>query len=259
MSLSYFVHQAKEFGVNYTLSVLVRQKLGLTLREFSAIRERVRDKCGLELGGPSSSFRPGGILPLYSAVDTIDNCTFTPDTAWKVDEELFHFSPNRPPGRQFLTNIVNLSGLADATYEFVLSSHMIEHTANPLGAMEAWRRVLKPRGTLILLVPDKERTFDNLRATTTLEHLIADYQGDTREGDLTHSEEMLRDHNMNRTKDWTRERLEQMVRNNAQTRGMHHHVFDLALLRGMVDYMRFEPLVLRRALPNHLVVVAQKE
>lgn len=258
MSLSYFVHQAREFGIDYTIGVLVRQKLQLTLREFPAIRERVRDKYGLELGGPSSSFRPGGILPFYGDVDSLDNCTFAPDTPWKVDEALYRFSPYRAPGRQFLTNVVNLSGLPDASYDFVLSSHMIEHTANPLGAMEAWKRVLKPRGTLVLLVPDKERTFDNHRATTTMEHLVADHQANTGEGDLTHLEEMLRDHNMNRTRDWTRERLERMVRDNAQTRGMHHHVFDLTLLTRMVSHIGFEPLVLRRALPNHLVVVAQK-
>jgi SAM-dependent methyltransferase len=258
MSLSYFLHQAREFGADYTIGVLVRQRLGLTVREFPMVRELIRGKHGLELGGPSSSFRRGGILPVYDYIGSIDNCTFAPYCSWRRDNAPFHYSPDRPPGQQFLTDVVDLSGLADRSYDFVLSSHMIEHTANPLGAMAAWKRVLKPAGVLILLVPDKKRTFDNYRATTTMDHLIVDHKVNRGEDDLTHLEEMLRDHNMKRTSDWSRERLEALVRNNAQTRGMHHHVFDLPLLRRMMDYIGFEPLVLRRALPNHLVAVGRK-
>jgi SAM-dependent methyltransferase len=258
VSISYFIQQAGEYGIGYTLGALLRAKMRLTIREFPQVLALVRDKRGLEVGGPSSSFRPGGILPIYDSVGSLDNCTFSANTVWAKHGVEYRFSAQRPPGQHFVSEGAELSGLANESYDFIISSHMIEHTANPLGALAAWKRVLRPGGTLVLLVPDKERTFDNKRATTTMEHLLADDRANTREDDRTHIEEMLRDHNMRRTPDWTRERLQALVEDNLQFRGLHHHVFDLPLVRSMLEHTGLEIVITRRSLPNHLVGVARK-
>jgi hypothetical protein len=64
----------------------------------------------------------------------------------------------------------------------VLSSHCLEHVANPILALREWLRVMTPDGTLVLVLPHKEGTFDHQRPTTTLGHMIDDYE---REDDMT--------------------------------------------------------------------------
>jgi tetratricopeptide (TPR) repeat protein len=49
-----------------------------------------------------------------------------------------------------------LEGLEDETYDFVYSSHCLEHTRDPLEALLNWWRVLKPGGHLLLAVPDED-------------------------------------------------------------------------------------------------------
>lgn len=47
-----------------------------------------------------------------------------------------------------------LLGVADATYDFVYSSHCLEHLDSVETALENWSRVLKSGGYLYLVVPD---------------------------------------------------------------------------------------------------------
>lgn len=67
-----------------------------------------------------------------------------------------------------------LSTIADASQDFVIANHILEHFENPLGALCSMMRVLKPGGILYLAVPDMRHTFDKKRPVTTLEHLIRD-------------------------------------------------------------------------------------
>lgn len=43
---------------------------------------------------------------------------------------------------------------ADNTYDWVFSSHCLEHTIDPKIALDNWWRILKPGGYLIVIVPD---------------------------------------------------------------------------------------------------------
>jgi SAM-dependent methyltransferase len=49
-----------------------------------------------------------------------------------------------------------LHGVADNSFDFVHSSHCLEHMVEPFIALGNWIRVLKPGGHLILLVPDED-------------------------------------------------------------------------------------------------------
>ncbi len=74
----------------------------------------------------------------------------------------------------------SLDAFGSASMDFVVASHIIEHMPNPLGLLEGIHRVLRPGAVLVLLVPDRRRTFDRGRPPTSLEHVIADYEhGDT--------------------------------------------------------------------------------
>lgn len=49
-----------------------------------------------------------------------------------------------------------LAGVPDASFDFVHSSHCLEHMRNVENALTHWLRVLKPRGHLVCLVPDED-------------------------------------------------------------------------------------------------------
>jgi SAM-dependent methyltransferase len=68
-----------------------------------------------------------------------------------------------------------LTSIADESCDFVIANHMIEHTRNPIGAIENMFRVLKPNGILYMALPDKRFAFDAERAITSYEHLKRDY------------------------------------------------------------------------------------
>ena len=49
-----------------------------------------------------------------------------------------------------------LKGVADESYDFVYSSHTIEHLPDPSEAVKNWFRVLKPGGYLIIYLPHRD-------------------------------------------------------------------------------------------------------
>jgi SAM-dependent methyltransferase len=69
-----------------------------------------------------------------------------------------------------------MSGVPLASQDFVISAHVIEHLWNPIGAIEATIRRLKPGGHFLLVVPEMSATWDRKRPPTTLEHVLADWQ-----------------------------------------------------------------------------------
>lgn len=66
-------------------------------------------------------------------------------------------------------------------YDFILASHVIEHTPNMIGFLQDCESLLKPDGVLVLAVPDKRCCFDVFqRLTSTGEVLDAHRLGRTR-------------------------------------------------------------------------------
>jgi len=49
-----------------------------------------------------------------------------------------------------------MEGISDNTFDFVHSSHCLEHMRNPHVALNNWLRILKPGGHLVCLVPDED-------------------------------------------------------------------------------------------------------
>jgi SAM-dependent methyltransferase len=49
-----------------------------------------------------------------------------------------------------------LSGVPDATFDFVHSSHCLEHLVDPREGLANWLRVLRPGGHLVVMVPDED-------------------------------------------------------------------------------------------------------
>ena len=228
----------------------------------ASIQATTQNRIGLEIGGPSSVFTTGGILPIYAGAARRDNVNFSSNTAWEAglsDGDEFRFSPTKPPGRQFLCEASALHGIADASYDFLLSSHCLEHVANPLGALCEWRRVIRPGGHLIIILPDPSRTFDHRRRVTELAHLQADLISKKGEDDLSHLDEILSLHDLRRDyQAGTRAAFHARSLLNAKNRCLHHHVFDLALMRNALAETGWQVLGDERVRPLHLIALGQR-
>lgn len=49
-----------------------------------------------------------------------------------------------------------MAGVNDETFDFVHSSHCLEHMRDPVEALANWWRILKPGGYLVVIVPDED-------------------------------------------------------------------------------------------------------
>jgi hypothetical protein len=216
---------------------------------------------GLEVGGPSPAFGRLGVVPVYLAAARIDNCNFAAATLWEgriAEGRTFHFNARRPPGEQFIAEATGLDRVASGAYDFLLSSHAIEHCANPLKALAEWSRVLKPGGLLVLVVPHRDGAFDHRRPLSTLDHLIDDFGRDVGEDDLTHLDEILRLHDLGRDPGADdAESFRDRALRNADIRCLHHHVFNTALARAMVEQAGFAVLSAARPTRTDIVVLAR--
>jgi SAM-dependent methyltransferase len=215
---------------------------------FDACAARVTGKDGLEIGGPSGVFRAGGILPIYPLVRGLDHCNFAESTIWTAAS-----------GETLIRDATDLAGVPDARYDFVLASHVLEHIANPIKALGEWRRVLKPAGVVVVIVPERSKTFDHRRPVTTIDHLRADVQGQMTEADTTHVDEVLALHDLSRDPDaGSRDDFERRCRENLRYRALHHHVFDSALAAAALTDAGFHMIATELASPHHIIALAER-
>lgn len=247
MNLSFYVRHTGALRCLFDRLVF---KLRRTPRCWAVIQAALRDRHGIEIGGPSPIFEADGALPLYPIVGTLANYGF------QAKEGMFVFS-----GRTGRSHACEASALplADAACDFVLSSHVLQHMANPLQALREWQRVLKPNGHLLLLLPDGDRTFDHKRETTSWGHLVADFAAETKETDRTHIAEALA---LTDTRHWTFNAWpgwRDYYENNVMARSIHHHVFDMRLAKKAVSFSGFRVLATEMVFPFHLVILAAKQ
>jgi SAM-dependent methyltransferase len=138
---------------------------------------------GLEIG---PLHRP---MPLPAGVRVTYTDSFSTDvlrTLWSPDVDGYHIPP-----MDIVTDATTLDGIADASFDFVVSSHVIEHLENPVCGLRHALRVLRPGGVLLLAVPDRRATFDAGRPPTSVAHLLRDYCGGTADSRRRHYDEWV--------------------------------------------------------------------
>lgn len=249
-----FAKVVRQFGVVGTLHAVARRLSPSAVPGFDSIATLFDGKLALEIGGPSSVFGRRGLLPVYARIEQIDDCNFAERVLWtgRVADE-------RRVRQRMVAEQSRLDALPDASYDAVLSSHTLEHSTNPLRALQQWRRVLRPEGVLGLFLPHRDGTFDHRRPVTPFAHLLEDLERDTPESDLHHLDEILRLHDLRRDPeagDLAAFRARSLE--NAENRTLHQHVFDTATAVELLDWARFELLLVEAARPYHIALVARR-
>ena len=201
----------------------------------------VDDKCGIEVGGPSLVFRTKFLV--YAHVRSLDGVNFSTDTIWEgriQAGDRFEFFGDKA-GRQFIDDAADLSEIGSAQYDFLLSSNCLEHIANPVKALVAWKRVIRPGGGLVLVLPNKVSNFDHDRPVNQIDHLLDDFNNDIGEDDLTHLDEILALHDLSMDPPaGSLEQFRKRSEKNVVNRALHHHVFDVQLIDDLLSHLDFE-------------------
>ena len=104
--------------------------------------------------------------------------------------DMFETYANEPTLAEFYGDACQLP-FHDSSLDYVATSHVIEHVANPLLAFKEWVRVLKHGGIIYMVVPDRRRIFDHPRLLTDPTHILDDYLALTTQSDSTHIDEFV--------------------------------------------------------------------
>jgi SAM-dependent methyltransferase len=223
--------------------------------------EPLRGASAFEIGGPSALFRTGGLLPVYPLLKALDGVQAEEAHAlWHGNLSEGRYSTGEPglEGRLWLGEGSDLGFIESGRYDAALSSHVLEHLADPIGALSEWLRVLRPGGHMLIVLPHKEGCADHRRATTSLEHMIRDAEAHTQEDDMTHADEVLALHDLARDPVVPgREALRERVLANAANRAIHHHCFVTQSALRLLDHVGLQLLAVEARWPHDIYVIAR--
>jgi SAM-dependent methyltransferase len=116
-----------------------------------------------------------------------------------------------------------LQTIEDASLDFIIANHFIEHAANPLGTIRNHLRKLKNNGILFYAIPNKRKTFDKDRSLTSFEHLLRDDQLGSEVSRLEHYREWVEKVLKINTPDEVTDIIEKTI---SSGYSIHYHVWD---------------------------------
>ena len=230
-------------------------------RKWINLARSLKGLTGLEIGEPSTFFHTGKHLPVYLFANRVDVANYSSETVWEgtIQEGLNYNYFNNKKGYQYISEATDLNKVKDNTYDFVLSCHSLEHVANPIKALLEWKRILKPNGKLILILPYKSSTFDSKRPFTTFKHLLDDYHNNISETDTTHFEEIVALHDTSKHPEFVSQAVfEQLLADNYKNRCAHHHVFNMEVVKEILNYAGFSVTEQEIIHHFHLTTFAQR-
>lgn len=128
-----------------------------------------------------------GACDLPTVPREIGNCEFADFRSAEEMIRLWNLPPETVmPVTYILKRDTQIHLQIDKKFDYVVLCHVIEHIPNPIGYIEDLQKLLKPGGIILIACPDKRRTPDASRPSTTIEHLINDYYNDCTYPSLEH-------------------------------------------------------------------------
>ncbi|WP_417392886.1 class I SAM-dependent methyltransferase [Gimesia sp.] len=197
----------------------------LVMREISASRLK---GSGVEFGAGANPYP----IPEHCQVLYADLLT-----AEQLEKELY-------PGQDcadlikpdLQSDFDSFRGVEDESMDFIIGCHVIEHTTSPISVIETAYRKLRKGGSLVLVIPDKKKTFDKNRELTTLEHLVLDHEHPDRERDYEHYIDF---YTVGTAYNVPESELEKTIKENYDNYfAIHYHVWTYETFSKMIDYIQ---------------------
>lgn len=232
-------------------------------RETISQAEKFRGCNAIEIGGPSKIFGLKSFFPVYLFAKSIDGVNFSDSTVWEGEikkGKTYQYLSSKAPGLQIIDEAETLKQVTDNSYDALISSHCLEHVANPLKGLKNWIRVVKPGGKLCVIVPFKESTFDHKRPFTSFEHILNDYNKNIGEDDSTHFAESIELTDLSHPiiNNISKEDFIKRTNDNYQNRCVHHHVYSKEVLGKMFQHLGCKILYNDVYDNSQLLVIAEK-
>lgn len=167
------------------------------------------------------------------------------------DNEMLHTIRRRLPGKnkykghfvkidhQLKAPRFGLEMIPDSSYDFIYSSHVLEHSPNPIWAIFEQLRVVNNGGYIYIVIPNKRNTYDFKRNTTHISELVSKYKDMSFDFSLSEALDLVQntfghklyDANKHRALEYASEIIE-------HGEGIHHfYVFDEINTLQMVSYI----------------------
>ena len=123
---------------------------------------------GLEIGpGP----RPQIVNSAGTSVLYLEELT---QEQWTAQDAKGKYGANQADWSQYVIGPASSIPVDDASLDFIFSSHVFEHLANPLGHLVHWRSKLKAGGVVLAVVPDLLGCKDYAARASTLDELVGE-------------------------------------------------------------------------------------
>jgi SAM-dependent methyltransferase len=123
---------------------------------------------GLEIGpGP----RPQIVNSERTSVLYLEELT---QEEWAATDGKNKYGANQADWSQYVIGPASSIPVDDASLDFIFSSHVFEHLANPLGHLVHWRSKLKAGGVVLAVVPDMLSCKDYMARASTLDELVGE-------------------------------------------------------------------------------------
>jgi SAM-dependent methyltransferase len=188
----------------------------------------------VEFGGPTLLFNSNGMLPLYQHLTKLDGVNKMDNNPFQSGFTESYVCEGVAKGKSYNMDVSCVSEF-NQKYDAIINSHVIEHIANPIKAILSWKQILNDNGYILFIIPDKNHCFDHNRPLTSFDHLVSDFNSGVGEDDVTHiPEQML-------LNDWSmfgfsKQTFQELSNNNKQTKVVHHHCFDIELVKKLIGY-----------------------
>lgn len=133
----------------------------------SCLYELAKGK-GLEIGpGPKPQIK-------NSQVTSVRYLEMLTQEEWARDDVKNKYGTSEADWSQYIIGTASSIPVDDASLDFIFSSHVFEHLANPLGHLVHWRSKLKDGGVVLAVVPDMRSCKDYTARTSTLDELVGE-------------------------------------------------------------------------------------
>ena len=200
------------------------------------LRRITYNKYGVEIGGPSALTG----TTIYKSATNMDNVIFSKETVWSKHGNKYCYYEGKH-GNVIINDSVNISNVQNDVYDFLFSSHSLEHIANPLKAVKEWLRIVKNGGFIIIIVPEKSLTFDHKREYSKFSTILRQYENNVGEDDLSTLDEILATHDLSMDPPaGTFEHFKTRSLDNFNNRCLHHYVYDDELLLEICRFFNCE-------------------
>jgi len=191
-----------------------------TFKDSELAHRYLDDLVGIEIGG--SAHNPFN-LPNCINVDYTDSM----DTVFKLAEEQLCGSKKAVDVVAYGEDLP----FDDESYDYIISSHVIEHIFDPIQAFKEWVRVIKKGGYIFTIAPLKEFVPGEDRPITTFQELLDRHTGKLKPENVKMSEN---EHWEVQPGDLQRTYIHEILSNHETG---HFTVFDIALLIKVCEYV----------------------